>query len=290
VVENVPARVWLPPGRQVVLPGRGRTFLRESAGPPGAPVLLLLHGFGLTADLNWFGAFRLLGEHFRVIAPDLRGHGRGPSGRSFRLDDCADDVAALTEVLGVDGAVLVGYSLGGVVAQLAWRRHPECVTGLVLSSTARNFRGSPLEKLAAVSIPGFAAVAQLTPMMHLFGSSLLSSATLAAIRDPALKRWAASEMDRTTLATAVAALHQVSEFSSREWIGSVSVPTAVMITDRDEIVSAARQRRLAEAIPNAVVHDLAGDHDVFVDDPELFAATLLAACRSVTPDAQRAVS
>ncbi|MET0577730.1 MAG: hypothetical protein ABW122_03670, partial [Ilumatobacteraceae bacterium] len=46
------ARPALPPGRHVWLAGRGRTFVREVAGPPGAPVVMLLHGWTATADLN----------------------------------------------------------------------------------------------------------------------------------------------------------------------------------------------------------------------------------------------
>ena len=67
----------LPAGRFVRLPGRGRTFVRELAGPPGAPVLVLLHGWTATSDLNWRGSYAPLGRHFRVIAMDHRGHGRG---------------------------------------------------------------------------------------------------------------------------------------------------------------------------------------------------------------------
>lgn len=82
----------LPPGRALDLPGRGQTFIREVQGPPGAPTIFLLHGWTATADLNWFTAFDTLGEHFRIIAPDHRGHGKGINSKSpFRLEDCADD-------------------------------------------------------------------------------------------------------------------------------------------------------------------------------------------------------
>ena len=49
----------------------------------------------------------------------------------FRLEDCADDIAALLAALGVDRCIAVGYSMGGPIAQLLWQRHPHLVDGLV---------------------------------------------------------------------------------------------------------------------------------------------------------------
>jgi pimeloyl-ACP methyl ester carboxylesterase len=103
----------LPVGRPLALPGRGRTFVRELPGPPGAPVLVLLHGLGATGGLNWFSSMTPLADKFRVIAIDHRGHGRGVRTRRFRLADCADDAACLTEVLRIDRFIAVGYSMGG---------------------------------------------------------------------------------------------------------------------------------------------------------------------------------
>jgi hypothetical protein len=67
----------VPLGRRVRLAGRGTTFVREIAGPPGAPTLVLLHGFMASGGLNWFRTFDGLSREFRVVAPDLRGHARG---------------------------------------------------------------------------------------------------------------------------------------------------------------------------------------------------------------------
>src|SRR5687768_15991987 len=112
-------------GRRVELPGRGTTFIREVPGPPGAPVVVLLHGLLASGGLTWLDSFGPLGRRYRVVAVDLRGHARGlRSPRRFRLADCADDIAALLDVLGVESAVAVGYSMGGPVAQLLWHRHP----------------------------------------------------------------------------------------------------------------------------------------------------------------------
>jgi pimeloyl-ACP methyl ester carboxylesterase len=271
----------LPPGRTIELPGRGRMFVRESSGPPGAPTLLLLHGVTMTADLNWFGVFAALAQHFRVVAPDLRGHGRSPSVGRFRLADCSDDVAALAGVLGLDRVIVVGYSMGGLVAQLLWRRHRRLVSGLVLCATARNFRGSREEGLMSLSLMGFTRAMRFNPFLPMMGSGVLASAILGQVHDSGLRSWAHSEMERTSLATTSDAFDEVARFTSHEWIGDVDVPTAVLITLNDHVVPVSRQRRLAAAVPGAGVHELDGDHGVCVDGPDRFARVVLAGCRSV---------
>src|SRR5450755_3608200 len=59
-----------PPARLVELPGRGTTYVHEVHGPTGAPTVVLLHGWTVTAALNWFGCFEPLGRHFNVVALD----------------------------------------------------------------------------------------------------------------------------------------------------------------------------------------------------------------------------
>src|SRR5439155_22008097 len=83
-----PTRPPLPPARRVPLPGRGTTWVVE-AGPERAPTLVLLHGLGATAALNWFRSIRPLGARFRVLALDQRAPGRGiRPNRPSRLKDC----------------------------------------------------------------------------------------------------------------------------------------------------------------------------------------------------------
>ena len=66
---------WLPPRRDVELPGLGTTSVRDSGGPDGAPVVLLLHGWAVTADLNFFTVYPSLAERYRVhYSPDPATH------------------------------------------------------------------------------------------------------------------------------------------------------------------------------------------------------------------------
>jgi pimeloyl-ACP methyl ester carboxylesterase len=118
--------------RSVDLPEGGRLFVHELAGPPGAPTLLLLHGWRGTAAGNWATAMPALARDFRVIAPDLRGHDRG----------AVDDVIGLADALGVERFIAVGYSLGSAVAAELARRHPDRVQAMVLCAAAGVSAGS----------------------------------------------------------------------------------------------------------------------------------------------------
>src|SRR4051812_13797136 len=251
--------VPLPSGRTVDLPGRGQTFVREIDGPPGAPTLILLHGLGATADLNWFSSYDALGRHFRVVALDHRGHGQGIRvGSRFRLADCADDVAALADVVGIDRFIAVGYSMGGPIAQLTWQRHRDRVSGLVLCATSRNFRGGPGERVAFGLMPGLAAAAGVAPSIVRRG--MMRRLLNARMDDPPARQWALRELSRNDPASMASAAAALGRFSSHEWIGQVDVPTAVVITTRDRAVPPQRQQKLADAIPDARVFPVDGDH------------------------------
>ncbi len=72
----------------------------------------------------------------RVVVFDQRWHGQGISSPRFLLEDCAGDVAALADALGVDTLVPAGNSMGSLVAQLVWYRHRERLDRLVLGAAA----------------------------------------------------------------------------------------------------------------------------------------------------------
>jgi 3-oxoadipate enol-lactonase len=261
------------------LPGRGTTFVRTMAGPPNAPTVLLLHGWTASADLNWFTCYRPLSRHYRVVALDHRGHGRGiRSRKAFRLEDCADDALAVCDELGIESVIPVGYSMGGPIAQLMWRRHPDRVRGLTLCATAPFFLTSRQERLGFLGLAGMARLARLTPMQ---ARQWLTDQFYLQRKSSQWEPWAIQEASLHDWRMVLEAGRTIGRFNSREWITGVDVPTSVLITMRDSVVPVRRQVRLFESIPNAEAFRVDGDHDSVVASADRFVPTLLRAVASV---------
>ena len=211
---------------------------------------------------------------------DHRGHGRGLRPRGpFRLEDCADDVVALLDVLGIARAAAVGYSMGGPIAQLLWRRHPTRVEGLVLCATSRNFGGG---RHARVFYGGLATGGAALTFAPAAMRGLIMDRFLKARLDDPDVAWMAEEYRYGDPALIMQAGGALGRFNSAPWISEVDVPTAVIVTTEDTVVSPERQRKLAAAIPRAVVFEVAGDHRSCVARPDLFVPQLVAACQHVT--------
>lgn len=278
----------VPLGRRVELPGRGTTFIREMQGPPGAPTIILLHGWMASAGLNWYQVFTPLSRRFRVVAPDLRGHARGlRSHKRFTLADCADDTAALMDVLGIETATVAGYSLGGPVAQLMWRQHPDKVEGLVLCSTSHTFMPGMRERFLFTTMMATAAgTSRLGGLMAALPTSLFKQAVPIAAkgRPNSVQRWAAAEMRRHDVRLVAEAGIALGHYDARKWIGEIDVPTEVLITTKDRAVDPAQQARLAFSMPHATIRRIEHGH-VVCASPE-FAQPLVDSCVEVVSRAR----
>jgi 3-oxoadipate enol-lactonase len=273
----------LSAGRRITLPA-GPAVLRDLPGPPGAPNLVLLHGWTATADLNFFRVYEPLSEHFRVLAFDHRGHGTGIRARApFRLEQCADDVVAMADAIGLDRFVAVGYSMGGAVAQLLWRRHNERLVGLVLAATAGHFNVLRNERLSFLGLGGLAAAARLTPAQaHRWFTGQLYLQRKIDSYDA----WAAHQASSHDWRMVAEAGRALGRFRSDDWLGEIDVPTAVVVTMNDEVVPLARQIRLFESIPDAEAFRIDGGHDAAVTQAARFAREVTRATASVVERAR----
>jgi len=269
------------PGRKLMVSGRGTTFIRELPGPPGAPTLMLLHGLGATSALNWGRCFRALGGRFRVVAMDQRGHGRGFDTRArFRLSDCADDVLAVADALDCERIVPVGYSMGGPIAKLVWRKAPSRVSGLVLCATARSFGTRIGQRSAHALSPVTSTLARFVPSN--MRRSLARPFYGLGVRNQTARDFMRRELQHSDPAALMEAAYALRRFSSHKWVGEIDVPTAVIIMQQDWLVPPARQEGLADSIPGALVHRLAAGHLACAERPDLFVPALVEACSAVS--------
>jgi pimeloyl-ACP methyl ester carboxylesterase len=251
----------VPPGAVRHLPNRGEIFYRHHQHPdPSAPTLLLLHGWTASADLQFFTAYETLAEAYSFLAVDHRGHGRGIRNvrEPFRLEDAADDAAALLDALGVGPVILVGYSMGGPISLLLWHRHPALVAGVVLEATALEWRASRAERLLwrTILLLGVMLRAWWYPRSVRMGLRNLVKGR------PAMETWVPwieGEVHRNEVRSIVQAGRALALYDARPFAGDIDVPTGLLLTTGDWLVRPRKQRALAAAI-HAEVAELPGDH------------------------------
>jgi pimeloyl-ACP methyl ester carboxylesterase len=268
--------IEMPPARTLNVPSRGEMFLRDTGGD--GPVVMLLHGWIATADLNWYGAYGdLVDAGYRVLAIDHRGHGRGLRPLvPFRLTDCADDAAAVLRMLAPAPAIVVGYSMGGAIAQLVAREHRDVVAGLVLSGTAQHWK-DPQTRRAWKTMGAFGLVLSIAPRI-----TWRSGFRRLGLPESRTTVWLQSEMMRHAARDIAEAGRELGRFDSRPWLHLVDAPSAVVITMRDDAVAPRKQRELASAL-GAQVFEVPLNHLELVSNAAKYNPELLRAIAAVRP-------
>jgi pimeloyl-ACP methyl ester carboxylesterase len=255
-------------------------FARVSPAVPGTRPLLLLHGWTASADLNWFRCFDSLIPGREVVAVDHQGHGRGlRSDEPFSLERCADAAAGVLDELGIDDAIVVGYSMGGPIALHLAQRHPDKVAGLVLAATALDWRSTPLERAQWRFLRAAEVAARFST-----GRGIAQRIVRQAIEDDPtlepLQPWLTAEMQRGYLPDIFAAGRALGQYDARPWAGTIDAPTTVILTTRDRLVRPRKQRQLAVAT-GAPILTVDGDHDTPLVDSTAFVAALAEAVADV---------
>jgi 3-oxoadipate enol-lactonase len=275
--------VELPRGDVAHVPGRGELFVRDTGGD--GPAVLLLHGWCVSADLNWFRTYAPLAEAgYRVLALDHRGHGRGlRTPVDFRLEDCGHDAAALLETLGVQRAAVVGYSMGGPIGSLLARDHPDRVSGLVLCATAPDWQHPRMKRL-------WRSMAVLRACLGLFpNASWRKGLRLGGFPDSPTTTWYAAELTRGSAKDIAEAGRELGRYDGRPWLGRLQPPAAVVVTTGDTAVPVHKQRELADRL-GAQAFDSPGDHGAVIAEAERFNQQLLAALEHVGAHSAAAVA
>ncbi len=253
----------------------GLTLRVDRRGPPERPPVLLLHGFtGSVAAWREPILTGLAGAGFRVIAPDLPGHGRSDAPEDperYRMGRLLDDLAEVLDRLGVERCPWVGYSMGGRVALGGAVLRPDRVEGLVLESASpglttaaeRAERRRDDEALARrIEEEGIEAFVDYWMDLPLFDSQ-------ASLADPVLEEARARRLAQRPrgLAAFLRGLGTGSQPSFWERLGDVRCPTLLLTGWKDGKYEALA-RRMLERLPDARHESVAGaGHTVHLEAP-----------------------
>ena len=209
-------------------------------GPPGAPPLVLLHSLGTNAHI-WDAQAAELSRAFRVIRPDLRGHGfttctPGP----YSMALFADDLAALLTALDINEFHLGGISIGGLIAQSFAAAHPGRVASLTLVDTALSIPPpqSWADRAAKVRAEGIGSIADAV-LARWVTPSFMDAPESHGLREMLL---------RTPAEGYAAAAEAIATADFAATTGLLQMPTLIVVGDQDQSTPIASAQALNAAI------------------------------------------
>ncbi len=226
-------------------------WVQAGSGQP----LVLLHGLG--GDVGfWESEIAALSGEFHVIAVDLRGSGATPaSAGGHTMHDLADDVAAVLDDLEIASAHVLGFSMGGNVAQAFALRHPERLDRLVLASTFAAMNPQARMFLDAV-LDVYQQGTTAKQMFDLICPWLFSVPFLA---DPARRGYFVypdNDPNEQPMDDWRKLYLAQQAFDVRDRLAAITAPTLVLAGQEDRLVSLCDAQALSDGIPGARLHVL----------------------------------
>jgi 3-oxoadipate enol-lactonase len=248
------------------LPTRDIITYYEEAGS-GHPLLMIM---GLSGDLQaWALQMPELSKKYRVVTYDNRGAGRSSApDKPYSIPQMAGDAIAVLDALGIEKAHVLGFSMGGYIAQELVLAHPERVNKLILLATAPNIDG-----YGRVAVRNWIDIRRSNmsrEQLVRFTSQFLYSAELLddeeryerAILNNLANPYA--QQDHAFIRQAQAVL----AFDAADRLGKVKNPTLVTVGKEDILVPPRNSEKLAKLIPGATLKTLSGGHLGCIEYPK----------------------
>jgi len=250
--------------------------MNSNAAPanPSAPAVVFIHGIGGNARI-WapqMASFAAAG--FSPVALDLAGYGAREPVDRMDFDMLAADVEAQIARLGLDRPIVVGHSMGGMVAQTLLRRGPRAYRAAVLSCTSPAF-GDPTGEFQKKFVAD-----RLAPLDAGRTMAQLAPAMVAAVSgpapDPAGRKLAIETIGTTSERSYRAAVHCLVGFDERANLAHIGIPVLCLAGEHDRLAPPAMMERMAARIPGARYVCLTHvGHLPNVEAPQAFDAAVL---------------
>jgi len=226
-----------------------------------------------------------IGSTYRVIAPDLRGHGESPAPEGvYTMDEMADDVVELLDSLSIsDRIVLGGLSMGGYVALSLVVRYPDRVRGLMLFDTRAGADTPEAAQNREASARAVLAADSAKELVDAMIPKLFAPITLEQ-RPERVEPLRAVMENNTPRGTAGALRGMAIRPDRRADLPGIQVPTLVLVGEHDAITLPAEAKALAAAIPNARVEVIPeSGHMAPYENPSAANAVILRFLKSLEP-------
>ncbi|MEO3431371.1 3-oxoadipate enol-lactonase [Pelagibius sp. CAU 1746] len=242
----------------------------EDLGPADRPALVFANSLGTDFRI-WDDVVARLIERFRIVLYDKRGHGLSETGDSpYSIDDHVGDLAALMDDIAVEGAIVCGLSVGGLIAQGLYASRPELVSGLILCDTAHKIGTEEMwsQRMAAVAEGGIASIADAI-LERWFTEEFRES-------DPiALQGWHAM-LTRTPLEGYLGTCAAIRDADFTEEARRIALPALCVVGEEDGATPPELVRQMADLIPGARYEVIAGSgHLPCIERPAQLAELIL---------------
>lgn len=241
----------------------------EVQGPVTGPAVIFANSLG--TDLRiWDQVLPLLPAGLRILRYDKRGHGLSDIARGeWGMGDHVADAAAVMEWAGARDAVIIGLSVGGMIAQGLAAERPDLIRGMVLCDTGAKIGAPDMwgDRIKALRVDGLEAMAD-TILERWFSRSFRTD------RPAALAIWR-NMLTRTPLEGYINVCAAIAETDLKESTSRLRIPTAVMVGDEDGSTPPDLVRETADLIPGSAFHIIRGaGHLPCIEQPEATAALI----------------
>jgi 3-oxoadipate enol-lactonase len=239
--------------------------------PDSRPLLVFVNSLGTDFRI-WRDVIVRLAGDFAILTYDMRGHGLSDVGETpYRMEDLADDLAALLDHVEASRAIVIGLSVGGLVAQQLYARRPDLVQSLILCDTAAKMGDAAMwaARIAAIDAGGLEAIGDavierwFAPVFRRCEPDALAGYRAMLVRQPAAGYIATCAALRDADLTHAARL--------------ISVPTICIVGDSDASIAPAAVAAFAKSIPGARFETIANcGHIPCVEQPATLAEIMRA--------------
>ena len=233
--------------------------------------LVLVHGLG-SSTRDWEFQIPVLAATYRVIALDLRGHGRSDKpNEPYSIVGFANDVLALLDHLQLPAVHLVGISMGGMTAFQLAVDHPQRVRSLTIVNSGPQVKVKSLSDAVNISKRWLLShLLSLETIAKGLGKLLFPKPEQADLRLKIQQRW--PENDKRAY---LASLNAIIGWDVREQIGRIDCPTLVICGDQDYTPVAQKQAYVSEMANAKLVVIADSRHATPMDQPQAFNTALL---------------